>query len=611
MASAQQRQSDVPLSRVARLFRPYLARLAAVLGLIVAASMISLVSPFLLRAILDVALPRGRTGLLSMLALGMLLVAVANGVISLFQGYLSLSIGQRIMHDLRQAVYAHLQRMSLAYFTRTRIGDVQSRIGNDIGGMAQTVTSVATTVVGSVTTVVGSLIAMIALDWRLTMVSLLTVPGFVLISRKVGSERRRISRERQQQLSVMTTLVEETLSVGGFLLGRIMGRSADRNEEFSEQSRLLTDLTMRSNMAGRWRQSVVQITMAAMPVLIYWAAGLTAHHGHLAISIGTLVAFTSLQQGLFGPTQLLTQTGIAVQSSLALFERVFEYLDLPVDMTEPAQPVPLTHARGHVKFECVEFSYGTEPTLRGITIDLPPGRHLAVVGATGAGKTTLGYLAARLYDVTSGRITIDGIDVRDLSFADLAATVGVVSQEPYLLHTTVAENLRIAKSDATDDELVAVTTAAQIHDLLMSLPDGYDTIVGERGYRFSGGEKQRLAVARTMLRNPPVLILDEATSSLDTETERAVQQALDNLAAGRTTITIAHRLSTIRDSDEIVVLHHGSIVERGAHSELLSTGRHYAAFVRQAGDMTLSMPQETRVLSGTLRSGTRSEHRPR
>jgi ATP-binding cassette subfamily B protein len=317
--------------------------------------------------------------------------------------------------------------------------------------------------------------------------------------------------------------------------------------------------------------------MAAMPILIYWAAGLTAHHGSLSISLGTLIAFTTLQQGLFSPTVQLLQVGITVQSSLALFQRVFEYLDLPVHIPEPTQPIPLHSARGHVRFEDVDFSYSNHQVLHRINIDLPPGGHLAIVGATGAGKTTLGYLVPRLYDPTAGRITIDGIDVRDLSSATLTDTVGVVSQDTHLFHTTIADNLRFAKPDATADDIIAATKAAQIHDLITCLPDGYDTIVGERGHRFSGGEKQRLAIARTILRNPRVLILDEATSALDTHTEHAIQQALNTLTAGRTTITIAHRLSTIHNADEIIVLHHGHIIERGTHHELLTHHGHYAA----------------------------------
>jgi ATP-binding cassette subfamily B protein len=570
-------ESPVSLRRIVRLFTPYRARLAAVFALIALSSTVGLAAPFLLREILDVALPQARTGLLSVLAGGMLGVAVALTVVSVVQSYLSLTVGQQVMNDLRTAVYVHLQRMSLAFFSRTRTGELQSRIANDIGGMGATVTTVATTIVAAVTTVLGSLIAMIALDWRLTILSLLMLPVFAWISHNVGDQRRALTLQRQQQLALMSTLVEESLSVNGFLLGRVMGRSGLLTGEFATQSNVLTTLTVRSAMAGRWRQSGIQIIMAAMPILIYWAAGLSAHHGALAISLGTLIAFTTLQQGLFSPTVQLLGVGITVQSSLALFERVFEYLDLPIDIPEPTHPVPLHHACGHVRFEGVDFSYGNHHILHGLTLDLPAGTHLAVVGATGAGKTTLGYLVARLYDVTAGRVTIDGIDVRDLSFTTLADTVGVVSQDTHLFHTTITDNLRFAKPDATDDDIITATKAAHIHHHITSLPEGYDTIVGERGYRFSGGEKQRLAIARTILRNPPVLVLDEATSALDTHTEHAVQQALDALTAGRTTITIAHRLSTIRNADHIIVLHHGRIIERGTHHDLLTHGGRYAA----------------------------------
>ncbi len=566
----------VSLWRIVRLFAPYRGRLAVVLGLIGMSSAVSLVPPFLLRGILDIALPQARLGLLTMLALTMLAIAGAISAAGVLQSYLSLAVGQDMMHDLRKAVYTHLQRMSLAFFTRTRIGEVQSRITNDIGAMGGTITGVATTIVANATTVVGSVVAMVLLDWRLTMVSLAILPLFAWISRKVGGERRVIARERQQLLALMSTLVEESLSVDGFLLGRVMGRSELLTGEFAKQSRTLTTLTIRSSMAGRWRQSTIQMVMAAMPIAIYWTAGLTADHGRLAISIGTLVAYTTLQQGLFGPTVQLLNTGISVQSSLALFERVFEYLDLPVDIDEPARPVRLPQRRGHVRFEGVGFRYDDEDILRHIDIDLPPGRHLAVVGPTGAGKSTLGYLVSRLYDVTDGRVTVDGVDVRDLSLTTIAAVVGVVSQDTHLFHTTITDNLRFAKPDATEAELVAAATAAQIHDLITSLPDGYRTVVGERGHRFSGGEKQRLAIARTILRDPPVLVLDEATSSLDTNTEHAVQHALDSLAAGRTTITIAHRLSTVRQADHIVVLERGRIVERGTHAELLARRGRYA-----------------------------------
>ncbi|MEY9840187.1 ABC transporter ATP-binding protein [Streptacidiphilus sp. EB103A] len=583
-------KAPVQLRRILRLFRPYRGKLIAVGMFVGLSSLVSVASPFLLRAVLDTAIPQGRTGLLSLLALGMIAVAVANSVFNVLQTYLSTSVGQRVMHDLRTSVYAHLQRMPLAFFTRTRTGEVQSRIANDIGGMQSTVTSTATALVSSLTTVVATVVAMVALDWKLTIVSLLLLPLFVWISRRVGNERRKIATERQKQLAAISSIMQESLSVSGILLGRTMGRSRGLSDEFARESDALADLEVRADMAGRWRQSTIQIVMAAMPAVIYWAAGLTGGHGHTtAVSIGTLVAFTSLQQSLFRPTVQLLQVGVAVQVSLALFQRIFEYLDLVPDITERPDPVTRRAGAGEVRFDHVGFSYdpaaGTRPTLDDIDLTVPAGTSLAVVGETGSGKTTLSYLVPRLYDVTSGRVVIDGTDVRDLSFESLADTVGVVSQETYLFHASVADNLRFAKPDATDEELYEAARAAQIHDHIASLPDGYATMVGERGYRFSGGEKQRLAIARTILRDPPVLVLDEATSALDTQTEQAVQQALDTLSAGRTTITIAHRLSTVRDADQIVVLDQGRIAERGTHDELLALGGHYAALVSR--DSTL------------------------
>jgi ATP-binding cassette, subfamily B, bacterial len=577
----------VPIRRILRLFRPYRWSLLFVAVLVGASSLVSLVNPFLIRAIIDVALPQGRLGLLTVLAIGMVVVSIANSSFSVSQTFVSTKVGQRVMHDLRTAVYSHLQRMSLAFFTRTRTGEVQSRIANDIGGMQSTVTTTATTLVSNLTTVIATIIAMVVLDWRLTIASLIMMPAFVWVSRRVGTERRRITRDRQRQLAVISSIVQESLSVSGILLGHTMGRSRSLADSFAGESDKLSDLEVRSNMAGRWRQSTIQIVMSSMPAVIYWVTGLTGHGDRMAISIGTLVAFTTLQQALFRPMVQLLSVGVDMQSSLELFGRIFEYLDLPVDIAEPAHPVTIGKVSGEVRLDDVGFSYAgaDQPTLSGIDVTVPAGHSLAIVGETGSGKTTLSYLIPRLYDVTSGRVLIDGVDVRDMSFDTLAATVGVVSQETYLFHASVADNLRFAKPDATDAELVAAAKIAQIHDHLESLPDGYDTIVGERGYRFSGGEKQRLAIARAVLRDPPILVLDEATSALDTQTEQAVQEAIDALSAGRTTITIAHRLSTIRDADEILVLDNGQIAERGRHDELLALGGSYAALVNRDSEL--------------------------
>ncbi|CAL9603790.1 ABC transporter ATP-binding protein [Streptomyces sp. enrichment culture] len=576
-------QQPRQVRRILRLFRPYRGRLAVVGLLVGAASLVSVATPFLLKAILDVALPEGRTGLLSLLALGMIAGAVLTSVFGVLQTLISTTVGQRVMHDLRTAVYGRLQRMSLAFFTRTRTGEVQSRIANDIGGMQATVTSTATSLVSNVTSVVATVVAMLALDWRLTVVTLVLLPLFVWISRRVGDERRKITTRRQKQMAAMAATVTESLSVSGILLGRTMGRSDSLTRAFSDESERLVDLEVRSNMAGRWRMAVITIVMAAMPAVIYWTAGIALQTGGPQVSIGTIVAFVSLQQGLFRPAVSLLSTGVQIQTSLALFQRIFEYLDLPVDITEREDPVRLDRVKGEVRFENVTFGYDGKggPVLDGIDITVPAGSGLAVVGSTGAGKSTLGHLVPRLYDVTGGRVTLDGVDVRDLDFDTLARAVGVVSQETYLFHASVADNLRFAKPDATDEELHAAAEAAQIHDHITALPDGYDTIVGERGHRFSGGEKQRLAIARTILRDPPVLVLDEATSALDTRTEAAVQKAIDALSANRTTLTIAHRLSTVRGADQIVVLDAGRVVERGSHRELLERDGRYAALVRR------------------------------
>ncbi|HET7129762.1 MAG TPA: ABC transporter ATP-binding protein [Gaiellaceae bacterium] len=566
------------LRRIARLFRGYRGRLSAVLVLILGSAALGVVPAFLLRGVLQ-AIGSHDTSRLSYYAGGMIAIAVATGALGVWQTLLSNQVGQRVMHDLRTAVFRHLQRLSLAFFTRTRTGEVQSRISNDIGGVQGVVTSTATSIVSSVTTVIASMIGMIALSWELSLFAFALVPLFVLLTRRVGDERRKIAKSTQETLADISSLVQESLSVSGVLLGKTMGRSGELADRFEGESRLLADLEVRQRMAGRWVMASIQTTFAVMPAAVYWFGGLALAHGSHAVTVPTLVAFTTLQTRLFFPVGSLLGVGLDVQTSLALFDRIFDYLDQPIDIDERPNARTL-EAAGDVAFDSVWFRYGGDAwTLRDVSFTVPAGSTTALVGETGSGKTTVGYLAARLYDVDQGTVSIAGVDLRDLRFASLASLVGVVSQETYLFHASVRDNLRFAKPDATEEELVAAADAAQIHELIASLPEGYDTVVGERGYRFSGGEKQRIAIARTILRNPPILVLDEATSSLDNETERQVQEALDRLAEGRTTIAIAHRISTIADADQILVLDKGEIVERGRHDELLAVGGRYAELV--------------------------------
>jgi ATP-binding cassette, subfamily B, bacterial len=574
--------------RILRLFRPYRVRLGLVLGMIVFSAGLAMLQPFLLRDVLDEGIANHNTVLLTQLVLAMIAIAIATSAFSVWQTYSSNVVGQRVMHDLRAAVYRRLQRMSLAFFTRTRTGEVQSRIANDIGGLDSVVTTTATTIAQNATTVIASIVAMCILDWQLAVISLIFVPLFVWLTRRVGKVRRKITTEQQRRLADLSALVAESLSVSGIMLGKTMGRGSDLAERFTTESKGIADLEVRSRMAGRWVMSTIQMTFAIQPAIIYWLAGMSL--GGNTISLGTAVAFATLSTRLLFPIQSLLGVGADTEASLALFDRIFEYMDLPIDIEEAEHPVELRpdELLGEVRFEGVAFRYGRNDddpwTLEDIDLDVPAGTRTAIVGETGAGKTTLGYLVARLYEPQRGRVTIDGVDVRDASLASLAATVGVVSQETYLFHASVRENLRFACPQATDDEIEEAARTAHIHDLVASLPDGYDTIVGERGYRFSGGEKQRMAIARTVLRNPPVLVLDEATSSLDTQTEYAIQGELERLSEGRTTITIAHRLSTVRDADQIVVLDKGRIVERGSHEELLERGGLYAGLV--ARDVT-------------------------
>jgi ATP-binding cassette subfamily B protein len=577
-AAEKAQAREVSLRRIGRLFTPYRWRLGIVTLIIVASSVVGLASPFLLRAVIDTALPHRDLRLLVGLTAGMVAVAGITSALGVVQTWISTKIGQHVMHGLRTSVFAHLQRQSIAFFTKTRTGEVQSRITNDIGGMESVVTSTATSIAANLTTAVATAVAMVALSWQLSLISLVVMPPAAYFTRKVAKMRRAITTEQQRELANLNVTVEEGLSINGIQLAKTMGTGPALVERFTRSSARLIDLELHSQLAGRWRMASLSIIFAAIPAVIYLSAGLPFTAG--TMTIGTLIAFTTLQNTLFRPLTGLLNTSVSVISSLALFARIFEYLDLPVEVADPVSPVSIDPSRvaGHVRFDQVGFTYAgaDRPAVRSTSLDVPAGTTMALVGETGSGKTTLASLVARLYDPTTGVITIDGVDIRQMRLVDLAAIVGMVSQETYLLHTSVRENLRYAKPSATDLEIEDAARAAQIHELISGLPDGYDTMVGSRGHRFSGGEKQRIAIARTLLRNPRVLVLDEATSALDTETERAVQQAFDVLASGRTTITIAHRLSTVRDADQIAVLDHGRVIETGTHASLLEENGRYA-----------------------------------
>jgi ATP-binding cassette subfamily B protein len=594
-ADPAQRRAN--LRRIGPLFVPYKLRLGGVLLLIVVSAGLGVIPAFLLKHVLE-AIARNDTTSLSLNAGGMIAIAIATGALGVIQTLLSNQVGQRVMHDLRASVFRHLQRLSLAFFTRTRTGEVQSRISNDIGGVQNVVTNTATSIASNVTTVVATMIGMLLLNWELALFAFALIPLFAVLTRRVGNERRRIAKTTQETMADISSVVQESLSVSGIMLGKTMGRGDELADRFETDSRRLADLEVRQRMAGRWVMASIQTSFAVMPAAVYWFGGLLLASGSHAVSIPTLVAFTTLQTRLFFPVGSLLGVGLDVQTSLALFDRIFEYLDQRVDIEEKPDALEVGRA-GDVVFDDVWFRYGEDWTLQDVSFTVKAGTTTALVGETGSGKTTLGYLAARLYDVTRGSVTIGGVDIRDLSFKALSDLVGVVSQETYLFHESVRENLRFAKPDATDEEIEVAAKAARIHDVIAALPDGYDTIVGERGYRFSGGEKQRIAIARTILRNPPILVLDEATSSLDTETERLVQEALDRLSTGRTTIAIAHRLSTVRDADQIIVLDHGRVVESGRHEELIAAGGRYSMLAARDAELvdTRSGPDELTALA--------------
>ena len=588
-----QRQAPSPVDpvdafswrRVAGLFSAHRTRVALVTVLVVVSAGIGIVNPLLIEVVFDQALFGADgldLGLLWTLVVIMLVVTLVSTALGVWQTIETNRLGQMVLRELRDKLYTHLHSLSLAFFAGARTGDLQSRLSSDVSSAQNAVTSTLSSILSNLVTFASALVAMFILSWQLTVVTLLFVPLFILATRAVGGRRERYTREMQIETATMSTITQETLSVSGVTLAKLFGRQDAEIGRFRESSARLADTAQRQQVIGQAFFTVVQAFLGATPIVVYLVAGY-AINGGSPLTAGAIVAFTTLQNRLFFPVARMLETFVELQSSRALFGRIFSYLDIEPDIVEADDPVTLEDARGVVRFDDVHFHYpGTDvASLDAIDVVAEPGQLVAFVGPSGAGKSTVLQLVARLYDPDRGSITVDGVDLRDLSFASLADLVGFVTQESYLFAGSLRDNIAYGHPDATDDDVIAAARTAAIHDRIMEFPDGYDTIVGERGFRLSGGERQRIAIARVLLADPRVLVLDEATSALDTASERRIQEALGTLVTGRTTLAVAHRLSTIQAADVIHVVDHGTIIESGTHASLLAAGGAYAELYRE------------------------------
>jgi ATP-binding cassette, subfamily B, bacterial len=597
--------------RIVPLFRPYRFQVTAVIALIVVTSTIGIINPLLIQSVFNKALfVRGGPNLhlLYVLAGVMALVPVVNGAIGILQTYETTRVGQLVMRDLRNRLYAHLETLPLSFFTNTKTGEIQSRLANDVGGVQTVVTSTASTILANVVTFASSIVAMIIISWQLTIVAVITVPAFFWLTKTVGERRRQVSRSTQESLAAMSAISEETLSVSGVLLAKVFGNQARDLARYQGENQRLAGLEVRQQMIGQGFYAIVQSFLSITPALVYLTAGLLLAHHH-AVSAGTIVAFTTLQTRLYFPIGQLLQVSVELRSSLALFDRVFEYLDVVPDIVDApgAVELPVAEAGGRVALLDVYFRYPgvSANALSGVSLGAGPGELVALVGPSGAGKTTVSYLIPRLYDVAAGAVEVNGLDVRQVRQASLASAIGFVTQESYLFHDSVLANILYGRPSASREEVEEAARAAYIHDRIMEFSDGYDTVVGERGYRLSGGEKQRLAIARVLLHDPRILILDEATSALDTASEREVQKALDALMGSRTTIAIAHRLSTIVNASTIYVIDRGRVTESGSHRDLLNQGGLYASLYEEqfeGGQVHWQCPDGDIMADGTVRA---------